>query len=73
MISAMSTRTHRFGIGNYFLVEPVDNTQVTNKQSFCPICEIVHCYVQTYYNPQYVEQKSNEHQKDMGNTITVLK
>ena len=23
--------------------------------------------------PQYVEQKSNEHQKDMGNTITALK
>ena len=22
---------------------------------------------------QYVEQKSNEHQKDMGNTITALK
>ena len=24
-------------------------------------------------NTQYVEQKSNEHQKDMGNTITALK
>ena len=23
--------------------------------------------------PQYIERKSNEHQKDMGNTITALK
>ena len=47
------------------------NVKVDKSQ--CSLRPKQHSLKLTNNDAQYVEQKSNEHQKDMGNTITALK